>query len=102
MNDLTEALLPTVVKSPPDRLLKGALSLTPSEEEIRSALEKELHSAFNTGERFFQPAIKVVFKDLTYETIQDKKFRDQVEAAFHGVNAKDLFEEYDAAPELSH
>lgn len=100
VNDLTEALLPTVSKSPPDRLLKGALSLSPSDEEIRSALEKELHSAFNTGERFFQPAIKVVFKDLTYETIKDAKFRDQVEAAFHGVNATDLFEEYDAAPEL--
>lgn len=101
VSDLTEALLPTVFKSPPDRLLKNVLTMTPSEDEIRSALKTELHAAFNTGERFFQPAIKVVFKDLTYETIQDKKFRDQVEAAFHGVNAKDLFEEYDAAPELS-
>ncbi|MDT4858084.1 hypothetical protein FQZ97_925360 [compost metagenome] len=74
--------------------------MTPSEEEIRSALKTELHAAFNTGERFFQPAVKVVFKDLTYETIQDEKFRDQVEAAFQGVTAKDLFEEFDAAPEL--
>lgn len=100
VSDLTEALLPTVLKSPPDRLLKNVLSMSPSEDEIRSALETELHAAFNTGERFFQPAVKVVFKDLTYETIQDKKFRDQVEAAFQGVTAKDLFEEFDAAPEL--
>lgn len=100
VNDLTEALLPAVSKSPPDRLLKNVLSMTPSEEEIRSALKTELHAAFNTGERFFQPAVKVVFKDLTYETIQDEKFRDQVEAAFQGVTAKDLFEEFDAAPEL--
>jgi len=100
VSDLTEALLPTVLKSPPDRLLKNVLSRSPSEDEIRCALETELHAAFNNGERFFQPAVKVVFKDLTYETIQDKKFRDQVEAAFQGVTAKDLFEEFDAAPEL--
>lgn len=99
VNDLTEALLPTVGKSPPDRLLKNITSTTPSEDEIRKALKDELHAAFNTGERFFQPAVKVVFKDLTYETIQDKKFRDQVEAAFQVGNARDLFEEYDAAPE---
>lgn len=99
VNDLTEALLPTVCKSPPDRLLKNITSMTPSEDEIRKALKDELHGAFNTGERFFQPAVKVVFKDLTYETIQDKKFRDQVEAAFQVGNARDLFEEYDAALE---
>lgn len=99
VNDLTEALLPTVGKSPPDRLLKNIMSMRPSEDEIRKALKDELHAVFNTGERFFQPAVKVVFKDLTYETIRDKKFRDQIEAAFQVGNAQDLFEEHNAAPE---
>ncbi|XEG74755.1 hypothetical protein QA447_11175 [Pseudomonas sp. abacavir_1] len=100
VDDLTEALLPSVMKSPPDRLLKFALSSPASEDEIRVALKAELHEAFNTGERFFQPSVKVVFKDLTYETIQDKSFRTQVDAAFRGITMKDLFDEYDAAPEL--
>lgn len=100
VDDLTEALLPTVFQSPPDRLLKNVVSMNPSKDDIRSALKAELHAAFNTGERFFRPALKVVFKDLTYETIQDEKFRDQVAAAFQGLNAQDLFEEHDAAPEL--
>jgi len=71
-----------------------------SAEEVSAALKTELHEAFNTGERFFQPAVKVVFKDLTYETIQNESFRDQVAAAFPGLTANDLFAEYDAAPEL--
>lgn len=101
VDDLTQALLPTVRKSPPDRLLKNVLSMTPTDEDIRTALKTELHEAFNTGDRFFQPSIKLVFKDLTYETIQDKNFREQVDAAFRGLTTKDLFHEHDAAPELS-
>lgn len=100
VNDLTQALLPTVLKNPPPRLLKNVLSQQPSDEEVSAALKKELHEAFNTGERFFQPSVKVVFKDLTYETIQDKSFREQLALAFRGITANDLFAEYDAAPEL--
>ena len=100
VDDLTQALLPTVMKSPPDRLLKRVLSQHASAEEVSAALKAELHEAFNTGERFFQPSVKVVFKDLTYETIQDESFREQVAAAFRGITANDLFTEHDAAPEL--
>jgi len=49
VSDLTEALLPTVFKSPPDRLKNNVLSMTPHEDEIRRALKAELHAAFNTG-----------------------------------------------------
>lgn len=103
VNDLTEALLPTVSKSPPARLLKHVLMGPPSQDDIRNALQAELHAAFNTGDRFFQPTVKVVYKDLTYETIQDKKFRQQLEEAFKGLTKQavgDLFDEHDAAPEL--
>lgn len=104
INDLTKALLPTVCKAPPARLLKKNLNRDFSSDDLSLAIKAELHEAFNTGERFFQPQVKVVFKDLTYETIQDKKFRQQLEEAFKGLGKNvigDLFEEHDAAPEAS-
>ncbi len=104
VDNLTTALLPTVSKSPPARLLKHSLNQEHSEDEIRNALKAELQYAFDIADdRFFQPSVKVVYKDLTYETIQNKKFRQQLDVAFKGLSAQsigNLFNEYDAAPEL--
>ncbi len=99
VEELTDALLPTVKRAPPERLLKHVLSQPPTDEDIRAALRTELNTAFQIGTPFYQPKATVVFKDLTYETIQNEVFRHQVEAAFRGITATDLFSEYDAAPE---
>lgn len=99
VDELVEALLPTVRRSPPDRLLKNCLWDSPTDDDLRTALKNELHAAFNTGERFFQPMVKVVFKDLTYETTQDEAFRKQIESTFK-IKADEFFNEFDAAPEL--
>lgn len=91
------------MKHPPARLLKHSLSLTPTEDDYREAIKLELFEAFNFGEHFFQPNVKVVFKDLTYETIKDEKFRQQLEKSFKGLSQQSLqgmFDEHDAAPEL--
>lgn len=99
VNDLVEALLPNVMRAPPARLLRGMLERNPGEAEIRAALRLELEAAFRLGDRFYQPSVKVVFKDLTYETIRDRRFLEQVEAAYRGFSATPLFVEYDAALE---
>lgn len=99
VEDLAEALLPSVMKAPPDRLLKNITTAEPGEADIRDALRKDLSEAFSVNDKFFSPSVKVVFKDLTYETIQNPAFRSQVEAIFHGVNAGCLFVEFDAAAE---
>lgn len=100
IDELIEALLPTVRRSPPDRLLKNCLSNPPNDDDLRTALKNELHSAFNVGDKFFQPTVKVVFKDLTYETTQDSAFRRQIENTFK-IKADDFFNEFDAAPEVT-
>jgi hypothetical protein len=101
VNDLTEALLPGVVKNPPTRLMKHSLSLLPSENDFREAVRADLAKAFNVGDRFFMPVVKVSFKDLTYETIKDEKFRALLSKAFSGLGQQGIFEEHDAAPELA-
>ncbi|WP_028453819.1 hypothetical protein [Chitinilyticum aquatile] len=101
VDELVEALLPTIKRAPPERLLKNCLAHEPTDQDLREALKDELHGVFKTGEKFFVPSVKVIFKDLTYETIQDELFRQYVEASFKGLRASDFFTEFDAAPELS-
>ena len=70
IQNLTESLLPGVMARPPERLLKHSLNECPDEEEVREALCAELAKAFDLTDDFYQPKIKTVFKDLTYETIR--------------------------------
>lgn len=103
IQNLTESLLPGVMARPPERLLKHSLNEDPSEEEIREALCAELAKAFDLTDDFYQPKMKTVFKDLTYETIKDTKFRDLLRKSFPGLGdqgVEDPFDEHDAAPEL--
>lgn len=103
IQNLTESLLPGVMARPPERLLKHSLNEYPDEEEVREALCAELAKAFDLTDDFYQPKIKTVFKDLTYETIKDPRFREQLRKSFPGLGEQgvdDLFDEHDAAPEL--
>ena len=103
IQNLTESLLPGVMARPPERLLKHSLNEYPDEEEVREALCAELAKAFDLTDDFYQPKIKTVFKDLTYETIKDPRFREQLRKSFPGLGEEgvdDLFDEHDAAPEL--
>jgi hypothetical protein len=100
VKELTQALLPGVMQRPPARLMKYSISLLPTEDDYRAAVESELSQAFNLGDRFFQPTVKVIFKDLTYETITDEKFAAQLRKSFPGLGQQGIFEEYDSAPEL--
>lgn len=100
VKDLTQALLPGVMQRPPARLMKYSMSLAPTDDDYRAAVEAELSQAFNLGDRFFQPTVKVIFKDLTYETITDEKFVAQLKKSFPGLSQHGFFEEHDSAPEL--
>ncbi|MBK8324754.1 MAG: hypothetical protein IPL06_19215 [Betaproteobacteria bacterium] len=97
---MTKALLPGVMQRPPARLMKHSLTLTPTEDDFRSAIEAELSQAFNIGDRFFQPTVKVIFKDLTYETITDEKFLALLKKSFPGLVQQEIFEEHESAPEV--
>lgn len=100
VKNLTEALLPAVMKNPPARLKKHVLNVSTTEDDYRAAVRAELGKAFNLGDRFFAPTVKVQFKDLTYETLKDPKFMVSLNKAFPGLTQTPIFEEHDAAPEM--
>jgi len=101
IQDLSVALLEGVRGSIPDRLLKFTCSQNPSDEELIAAIKHDLWHAFDV-KQYFNPQVKVVYKDLTYETIRDSEFRELLDQKFRGLNqsSNDLFSEHDAAPEF--
>jgi hypothetical protein len=72
----------------------------PHDDDYRAAVESELSHGLQPGGRFFQPTVKVIFKDLTYETITDEKFRGATEEVIPRAEPAGFFEEHDSAPEL--
>jgi len=87
------------------RLSKSLMSAQPREEEKLAVLIAELTKAFGQTDQVFNPEIKVRYKDLTYETIKDDKFKTALEAAYVRSGQTSvfsrLFEEYDAVREVS-
>lgn len=103
ISDLATTLLPKLRERFPGRLRKQLLTAAPTDEMLLDILSRELEAAFRQGERFFNPDVRVQFKDLTYETIQNDKFREALDRAFGLVAGQSataqMFEEFDAARE---
>ena len=100
---LATALMPSLRERFPARLSKFFNSASPSEDEMQGLIEQELQGAFRNAQKLIKPEIKVVFKDLTYETIKEPKFREALEKAYGQLGQpsafSQLFEEFDAARE---
>jgi hypothetical protein len=91
---LVEALLPSVVSSPPARWRKYGTNL--DSDTIRQILEKELAEITGTPERLIgNMKLKVVFKGVTYELLYDEKFMEVAKKALPGL--PEFHTEYDAA-----
>ncbi len=94
-SSLAEALLPAVRNSPPKRWQKH-FDRELSEQLARRLLDNDLQKAFRSAEALAKEMkVKLVFKGVTYESLQDDKF---VELARMKLPALDeLYSEYDAA-----
>ena len=100
---LIEYLAPMVSKAPPSSWRKTMLSDTLSLEEAERRLDSCLSPLFSAVDQVFNPEVKVSYKGITYETINDSLFRSAARTALRKIGAEDtfdtLFREYDAAPE---
>ena len=96
---LAKALLPAVKTSVPDRWKKLlANTNNPSEDDIQSILEHELIEHFGSAsEHLKQIELKLLFKGVTYEMLNDEKF---IEVAKKNIPTIRLFDEYDAARQV--
>jgi hypothetical protein len=92
---LIEGLLPSVLAKPPDRWLKF-LGSSPQESGVRDLLSAELSGAFKTASEIVgQITLKVVFRGVTFESLNDADFMKVARKAI--PNLEVLHEEYDAA-----
>lgn len=69
-----------------------------------SILEQDLATCFGSCAEVFKPELRWVFKDVTYESISDRQFRDALSKALRDSGGErlvaQLFSEHDAAPEV--
>jgi hypothetical protein len=93
---IVEALLPAVERNPPDEYTKTHGPNLPTH-FLRERLEDDIGKAFGSSENLVKDMqVTVVFKDVAYESLVDKKFLDTARKAMPGIRF--LHEEYEAAP----
>lgn len=100
---LAETLLPRIKENLPKRYAKLLCANNPSDELLLDLLRNDLEKCCGGFEGMFKPELHCVFKDVTYESINDKNFKDTLSQAMRkeGGDAlvRQLFSEHDAAPE---
>jgi hypothetical protein len=103
IDELANTLLPRIRENLPARYSKFLTVNQPTDDDILGMIKCDLESAFGGVNDVFNPELRCVFKDVTYESIQDKNFKKLLGDAMRkagGENiVRQLFSEHDAAPE---
>jgi hypothetical protein len=96
---LIQALLPGVLDSPPSRWT-AFIGKHPARQDVERMLREELTRVFGeAGELFRDMKLTVVFKGVTYESLQDPQF---IAMAAEKLHLPELHEEFDAAKAAQH
>ena len=99
-HQLVEHYVKPLKKAPPDALVGGLICSEPTDDDIRKWLNRELAVAFPDPESLVKEMqLHVQFRDVTYETLNERGFSKALEKAFPDVNWKKPFDEYKAAKE---
>jgi len=94
---LVKALSPSVVKNCPARWTKF-LGNKPSETAVTDMLNSELEKLFGSADKIISNIeIKLMFKGVTYEMLNDEEFVKLVQTKIPNIHA--VHDEYDAARE---
>src|SRR5690606_10349282 len=97
--ELIDHFLPLAVRRPPDALL-GKLLSDPSEDQVRAWLDRQLSSTFpKAADLIDGMSLDVQFRDVTYDTLHDKRFTCKLQQKFPEVDWDRPLKEFDAAPE---
>ena len=103
IGELAKTLLPRIRERQPPRYSKFLASSGPTDEDLLCMIAKDLEHAFGGVSELFNPELRCVFKDVTYESIQDKNFKQLLSEAMRKAGGegvvRQLFREFDAAPE---
>lgn len=101
---LARTLLPRIRDQLPQRYQRVLPMSVPNDEIVLAILEQDLATSFGGSTEVFKPELRSVFKDVTYESISDPRFRDALGKALRDSGGErlvaQLFSEHDAAPEV--
>jgi hypothetical protein len=104
VKSLAATLLPRIRTRLPQRFERMLPVSEASDDLLRSLLEQDLSRSFGRGIEVFNPELRCVFKDVTYESISDPQFREALSKALRDSGGPllvaQLFSEHDAAPEV--
>lgn len=97
---VVEYYIPLVRRSPPDALLGQLMTQNPSDEQLKGWLDKELEHVFPTPKALIQDMkLEVQFRDVTFETLNERGFDQALAKAYPHVDWKRPFDEFKAAKE---
>jgi hypothetical protein len=98
--EVVEYYLPAVKAKPPDCLVGQLLAPKPSDDDMRAWLDAELDRVFPRPEQLLSDMVlDVQFRDVTYETLNEKGFAEALQKAYPHVNWDKPFAEFHAAKE---
>jgi hypothetical protein len=99
VTELLAALGETLKANPPDHWRSRFATRSPSTQDIERLFEAEVRSEVERVNTDFEPRVFHAFKDVTYETFKDEKFRELLEDRFGKTAVETILSEHDAAPE---
>jgi len=100
LDKVLDYYLPLAKKNPPDGLLGQLMSADPADSQIRGWLLSELEREFPDASHLVSDMrLDVQFRDVTYETLNEKGFAHALRKAYPHVNWEKPFDEFKAAKE---
>jgi hypothetical protein len=100
LDKVIDYYLPLARSKPPDGLLGQLMSSVPTDSQIRGWLLSELEPEFpNARQLVTDMRLDVQFRDVTYETLNEKGFAHALVRAYPQVNWDKPFDEFRAAEE---
>ncbi len=101
VTELLNAMKGALTANPPEHWLSRLLDGEITDEEVKRLFEEDIRGELERAQADFKPRMFKAYKDVTYQTFQNKTFLKVLEKRF-GKNAMDkIFSEHDAVPEES-
>jgi hypothetical protein len=99
VDELLAALLERLKAAPPDHWHSRFLGKQPTNEDIKRLFHEDVQGEVNRVKTDFNPKVFTAYKDVTYQTFNDEKFRELMEKRFGREAIAAIFNEHDVAPE---
>jgi hypothetical protein len=97
---LIQELAPGLLETPPRLWLRSTLDGKLTSDQINKRLSDALDGVFKGIGDSFDPKVLIVYKDVTYTTIQDPGFKAKLEKFYGKDSITKLLDEYNAAREV--